>query len=83
MKTGSDNFRASAIQGIMNRLLGKGINLFIFEPEYLENRFHDIEVIKDFNQFINNSDIIITNRMDEQILPIKDKVYTRDIFNKD
>ena len=83
MKAGSDNFRASAIGGVIYRLQGKGIELFIYEPRLDQDTFHDAKLIKDFDKFISQSDVIIANRMDETLLPHKAKVYCRDIFGKD
>lgn len=83
MKTGSDNFRASAIQGIMNRLQGKGVELVIYEPELKESTFYGIEVIQEFDKFANSVDMIIANRLDGNLIAHKDNVYTRDVFCKD
>lgn len=83
MKAGSDNFRASAIQGIMYRLQGQGVELCIYEPELHQAEFHDLPVIQDFNQFTSEVDVIIANRMGEELQAVEDKVYTRDLFGKD
>jgi len=83
MKAGSDNFRASAIGGVIYRLQGKGIELFIYEPRLDQDTFHDAKLIKDFDKFISQSDVIIANQMDKTLLPHKAKVYCRDIFGKD
>ena len=83
MKAGSDNFRASAIQGVMHRLQGKGVELLIYEPELSDDTFHSAKVLKDFNDFVQLTDVIIANRMDESLLPYQNKVYTRDLFGKD
>ena len=83
MKAGSDNFRASAIQGIMYRLQGQGVELCIYEPELHQAEFHDLPVIQDFNQFTSEVDVIIANRMCEELQAVEDKVYTRDLFGKD
>ena len=83
MKAGSDNFRASAIQGVMHRLQGKGVELVIYEPELVEELFHDAQVIKDFDAFVHQADVIIANRMDESLLAHQHKVYSRDLFGKD
>ncbi|ESE41249.1 nucleotide sugar dehydrogenase [Shewanella decolorationis] len=83
MKSGSDNFRASAIQGVMGRLQGQGVELCIYEPELKLTEFHDLPVCHDFERFIADVDIIIANRMSEQLQTVADKVYTRDLFGKD
>lgn len=83
MKTDSDNFRASAIQGVMYRLQGKGIELLIYEPELKVETFHEAQVCKEFEQFVAISDVIITNRLDDTIKPYYSKIYTRDLFGKD
>lgn len=83
MKAGSDNFRASAIQGVMYRLQGLGVELCIYEPELHQTEFHDMPVIQDFNQFTSEVDVIIANRMGEELQAVADKVYTRDLFGKD
>ncbi len=83
MKAGSDNFRSSAIQGVMYRLQGKGVELVVYEPELHESTFHEALVIKDFDDFVDQADIIIANRMDVALLPHQSKVYTRDLFGKD
>jgi UDPglucose 6-dehydrogenase len=83
MKVGSDNFRASAIQGVMYRLQRQGVELCIYEPELHQAEFHDLAVIKDFRQFTSEVDVIIANRMGEELQTVADKVYTRDLFAKD
>jgi UDPglucose 6-dehydrogenase len=83
MKAGSDNFRASAIQGIMYRLQGKGIELVIYEPELSDSEFHDAKVLSSLDQFKDESDVIIANRMSDELLDVVAKVYTRDLFAKD
>ncbi len=83
MKTGSDNFRSSAIQGIMKRLKVKGINVVIYEPVLKEETFFNSKVIKGLDEFKKMSDIIVANRLENNISDVKEKVYTRDIFQSD
>lgn len=83
MKSGSDNFRDSAIQGIIKRIKAKGVNVVIYEPALKDKTYNDSEVIKDINSFKEISDIVIANRRSDQINDIPEKVYTRDIFGGD
>lgn len=83
MKSGSDNFRSSSIQGVMKRLKGKGINVVLFEPDYKEKYFFGSKLIRSFQEFKEISDIILSNRYYKELEEVKEKVYTRDIFNRD
>lgn len=83
MKTGSDNFRASSIQGVMKRIRAEGVEVVIYEPELAEAEFNGFKVVDDFNAFEQMSDVIVANRMTDEIRDIQDKVYTRDLFSRD
>lgn len=83
MKSGSDNFRQSSIQGVMKRLSEKGIKTVIYEPGLPEDRFHGYQVIHDLNEFKACSDLVVANRYQEEIADILDKVYTRDLYFRD
>lgn len=81
MKSGSDNFRASAIQGVMRRLAEAGVRLYIFEPTLKDDKFFSAEVVRNISDFKNLSDLIVTNRWSEELSDVEDKVFTRDLFH--
>ena len=83
MKANSDNYRQSSMLGIMERVRAKGVSLVVYDPSLKEEKFANLPVISDFEEFAKVSDVIVANRIDSMLKQVEDKVYTRDIYFRD
>ena len=83
MKTGSDNFRSSAIQGVIERIRDKGVEVIIYEPVLETGEFEGLKVVNDFDEFKEVADVIVANRLSDELQEVREKVYTRDLFSRD
>lgn len=83
MKSGSDNFRSSAIQDVIQHIREAGVEVVVYEPVLTENEFDGLRVVHDFTSFKEEADVIVANRMDDELMDVKEKVYTRDVFSRD